>query len=198
MHQELPRIIAVTDRLAAGDRFWPSLGAAVRAGVTTIQLREKDLPADDLLAMGRRIMALGPVRLVVNDRVDVALALGAWGVQLGERSLPPDEVRRIAPNLVIGRSVHETERIRRHDGLCDYFLFGNLFETSCKPGVAAKSIDALRAACAATSKPVYAIGGIDASNVRQALDAGAYGVAVRSLAYLSGTGLPDLAGIFAL
>lgn len=174
------RIYIVTDRKAGGDRFWDILKTVIGAGFCFIQLREKDMSADELYDMGEKIMKIGgKTKLVVNDRLDVALALGAYGVQITEQSLNPAVIQHIRGGMKVGLSVHDSDRLRKFEKYCDFFVFGNVFETDSKPGVIGKGIFALKEITSLTNKPVYAIGGVNHTNTELVLKAGAYGVALK-------------------
>ncbi|GAB4432170.1 MAG: thiamine phosphate synthase [bacterium] len=178
----LGKIYVVTDRKAAGEQFFEILENLIASGLTFIQLREKDLPAAELYSLGKKIQKLGKKRglkLVINDRIDVAVALNAYGVQLTERSLTPDIVKRITKNLKVGLSVHDEERIKRFERYVDFFLFGNVFDTESKPGLIGKGVFAVKKIVGLTDKPLYAIGGINSNNMQIVFRAGAYGVAMR-------------------
>jgi thiazole tautomerase (transcriptional regulator TenI) len=192
----LDRIYIVTDRLAAGDRFMDMLKRLVSAGFNFIQLREKDLSAAELYELGRQIMAMSDdVRLVMNDRVDVALALGAYGVQLTEKSLTPDIVKHISRNLKIGLSVHDKKRVVKYEKYCDFFVFGNVFETTSKPCITGKGVFELKEITSITDKPVYAIGGVNHMNTELVLKAGAYGIALRGPVFGADEPLSELTKI---
>jgi thiamine-phosphate diphosphorylase len=158
-----------------------AIEAAVRGGVDTVHLRDHAARAGELLERGRRLRELlgGEARLVVNDRLDVALALGADGVQLGRRSLPVGEARRVAPSLPIGASVHSLSEARGAAG-ADWLLLGTVFPSSSHPGGETIGIEGVRRIAAAGLGPVVAIGGITAENAAAAIGAGAHGVAVIS------------------
>ena len=114
----LPIVMLVTDRTACGDRRLEEIvEAAVEGGVNIVQLREKDLPASELYGLALRLRQIVGTQalLLVNDRVDVALAAGAHGVQLGGNALPTDVARALAPDLLIGRSVHDVAQGGRGD-----------------------------------------------------------------------------------
>jgi thiamine-phosphate pyrophosphorylase len=151
------------------------------AGVDGFQIRAKSLPDDELLAFTQKVIAvvrpLG-ARVIVNDRVDVALAAGADGVHLGAHDLPVTHARRIAPDLLIGGTCRNrtAARAARAAG-ADYAGFGPVFATSSKDGLpAALGVRAISAA--AGSLPLVAIGGIDAANATSVRQAGAHGIAV--------------------
>ncbi len=159
---------------------------ALAGGADVIQLRDKKLAGRELylLAQELRKLTIGSgAILIVNDRMDVALAVGADGVHLGQDDLPVAVARRIAPpGFVIGASVGSVEEAVRaeRDG-ADYVVLSPLFNTGSKddagPG---HGLQVLRAIRSAVSVPVLAIGGIDAQNVGEVIAAGADGVAVIS------------------
>lgn len=180
--EALDKIYVVTDRKAAGEQFFEILENLIASGLAFIQLREKDLSAAELYSLGKKIQELGRKRglkLVINDRIDVAIALNAYGVQLTERSLTPDIVKRITKSLKVGLSVHDEERLKKFERYVDFFLFGNVFETENKPGLIGKGVFAVKKLVGLTDKPLYAIGGINSNNMHIVFRAGAYGVAMR-------------------
>jgi len=147
-----------------------------------VQLREKELPGGDLLALAEHLQSVigGKALFVVNERVDVALACGADGVHLGERALPPQAARRVSGGaLLIGRSVHSLESAMAADAEgADYLIAGTMFETSSKPGKTPEGPDLLRQIAGVTYKPVLGIGGVTPANASELIEAGAAGVAV--------------------
>jgi thiamine-phosphate pyrophosphorylase len=151
------------------------------AGIDLVQIRERDLCDRDLMRLVRDAVAStrdSLARIVVNDRVDVAMAADAAGVHLRENSASIDRVRAIAPpQFLIGCSIHDIDRARALSA-CDYLLFGTVFPSSGKPaGHPIAGVQTLRQACAASRRPVLAIGGVDPSNAREAIRCGAAGVA---------------------
>jgi thiamine-phosphate diphosphorylase len=154
--------------------------AAVRGGATVLQLRLKGLPTDELVARGQPFAALcreQGVTFVVNDDVEAAIALGADGVHLGRDD--PGLRRAKEAGLLLGLSAQtldEALAVDREDPA--YIGAGPVWTTPTKADVAAVGLDGLRAICDAVGAPVVAIGGIDASNARSCLEAGAAGVAV--------------------
>jgi thiamine-phosphate pyrophosphorylase len=118
------------------------------------------------------------VRLLVNDRADVALATGA-GVHLPAAGLSPADARRmLGPDAIVGRSAHDAGELPAAAG-ADFLLFGPVFDTASKRAFGApQGVERLRAFCAASPVPVLAVGGIDAGRVREVLRAGAAGIAV--------------------
>jgi thiamine-phosphate pyrophosphorylase len=192
-----PLLVMVTDRqrLAGGhggnSRLAPALNAvlaavstAARAGVDLIQLRERGLEDSDLLRVAVeavRVTAGTRARVLVNDRLDVALAAGAEGIHLPARAFSSRQVRAIAPEgFIIGRSVHtEAEAVAaEREGGCDYLIFGSVFATPSKPaGHVPAGLDLLARVCSAVSLPVLAIGGITLDRAQVVARAGAAGVA---------------------
>ena len=149
--------------------------------VDAVHLRDHAATARDLLARGRELRdrLAGRARLVVNDRLDVALASGADGAQLGGRSLPIEEARRVAPGLALGVSVHSAaEAAEAARGGASWVLLGTIYGSGShpgRPGAGPRSIVEAGAACGA---PIVAIGGITAVNAPECVAAGAHGVAV--------------------
>lgn len=159
------------------------LAGAVQPMVDYIHLREKSMSARELLAAAEQLLAAGvpPAKLVINDRIDVALAAGAGGVQLGGHSLPPEAARSIAPDLRVGRSVHSAEEAAQagQQG-ADFCLYGHVFPTACKPGLAARGLEQLAEAVRRSSVPLIALGGITPGNAGAVMAQGAAGIAVMS------------------
>ncbi|MCL4370768.1 MAG: thiamine phosphate synthase [Chloroflexi bacterium] len=183
-HLRFPILCLVTDPEACRGRPLEQVVAvAVEAGVGLVQLRQKQLSARQLLQLGSSL--LEPVRrwgaaLVVNDRVDVALALGADGVQLGGGSLPVAETRRlVGQGMLIGASVHSLEGALQAEGEgADYLLLGTIFETRSHPGLEPAGPGLVSRVAGAVRVPVIAIGGIKPDNAGSVMAAGASGVAV--------------------
>lgn len=155
---------------------------AVEGGATVVQLRENDLPTRELydLAITLRAVLRGRALLLVNDRVDVALAAGADGVQLPERGLPGKAVREIAGEAcILGRSVHSADSaVHAEAESADFVLVGTIYATASKPEQTPAGVELVRAAVQAVRVPVVAIGGVTAENAGELIEAGASGVAV--------------------
>ena len=155
---------------------------AVDGGVGLVQLREKDVPARQLLELAQRLRALtaGRALLFVNDRVDVALACGADGVQLGEEGLPVEEARRVSGGrLLVGRSVHSVEGAKKAQAEgADVLVVGTIFPTDSHPGAAPSGAGLLERVHRSVRIPFLAIGGVRADNVESVIRAGASGAAV--------------------
>jgi len=180
-----PVVCLITDRARVGgaDGVVARVSWAARAGVHLVQVRERDLDGGPLTALVRRCVEAvrgSGVRVLVNDRLDVALAAGAHGVHLRADSMPARSVRTACPpGFLIGRSVHATDEAiaAAAAGGLDYLLFGTVFTTASKPGRAASGASALADAVAATSIPVLAVGGMTADKVGDVAAAGAAGFA---------------------
>jgi thiamine-phosphate diphosphorylase len=185
MELAFPILCLVTDRAQCEGRpLAQVVERAVSGGVNLVQLREKDLPASRLLELACAIREItrGRALLFINDRVDVALACEADGVQLGEEGLPTLAARRIAgERLLIGRSVHSAESARKAEADGAHLLvLGTVFPSGSHPGGETGGLARVRETAAAVSVPVVAIGGITASNAASVMEAGASGVAVIS------------------
>lgn len=177
----------MTDRHQVGDRdLLTVVGQALQAGVRAVQLREKDLPTRDLYHLAGKVLAMtraAGAALLVNDRVDVALALSADGVQLTRRSLPPREARDLlGADKLIGVSCHSPAEVREaEEGGADFVVLGPIFETPSKaPFGPPLTTEIVRQARAITSLPILAIGGINAVRIPEVMAAGADGVGVIS------------------
>ncbi len=159
---------------------------ALRGGVRAVQLREKDLPAAELFRLAGQLRGLTrrySARLLINDRIDIALAVEADGVHLGAESLPVAEARRLlGPHKLIGYSAHRLEELSSAEISCaDFATFSPIFHTPSKAGWGPpQGIERLRQACRASHLPVFALGGIRQENLPEVLAAGAHGVAVIS------------------
>jgi thiamine-phosphate diphosphorylase len=186
-----PVICMITDgRLAAG-HGGPALvemvRSAARAGVHLIQLRERGLDDRELAALaGECVLAVRGTRarIVVNDRLDVALAARAHGVHLKGDSFPASRAREITPpGFLIGRSVHgvaEAERPTEGHAV-DYLMFGTVFASVSKPGLEPAGLATLATVARAATVPLIAVGGITADNVEMVAQAGADGLAAIGL-----------------
>jgi thiamine-phosphate diphosphorylase len=169
---------------------------AVHAGVDLIQLRERDLEAASLADLVSRILAVtrgSRTRVVVNDRLDVAIATRADGVHLRQDSIAVAAARTLAPApFVVGRSVHDVGDARAAEG-ADYVIAGTVFQTRSKPGVSALlGLDGLGAIVRATAAPVLAIGGVTLERLGDIAATGAAGIAAIGL--FSDTRLVELTG----
>ncbi len=179
------RLLLVTDRSQVCDE---SLSAAVRlaveAGLPAVQLRERDLPTGDLLALARTIHDITKPRdvpLLINDRVDLALALDLDGVHLRANSLPVSVARRLlGDHRLLGVSTHSLDEVRRANGDgADYVIVGPVFDTPSKRAFGMPlGLERLAEVCRSSSIPVFAIGGITRERIAEVRHAGAYGAAM--------------------
>jgi thiamine-phosphate pyrophosphorylase len=177
----------VTDRHQTGGRdLVEVLGQAVAAGAPAIQLRETDLDTVEMYRLAERLLAMtrqAGAALLINDRADVAMALGADGVHLTRRSLPPREARSlVGSRMLIGISCHSLEDVREAvDGGLDFVVLGPIYATPSKarygPPLAPAILREARRIC---PLPILAIGGITANRVAEVVRAGADGVAAIS------------------
>ncbi len=174
---------------------------AAKAGVDWIQLREKDLPGRELATLvecAKKSVGSGSA-ILVNDRVDVACAVGASGVHLGEHSLPPEEARRLvrqcgAPaNFIVGVSAHSLEGATHAERAgADYVIFGPVYATPLKADFGQpQGTHRLQEVCNRLTIPVLAIGGITLANTGDCLAAGAAGIAAIRL-FQDAANLDDL------
>jgi thiamine-phosphate pyrophosphorylase len=176
------RLMVVTDaRLLKGGNPVDACRRAVRGGATAVQVRLKDAPPRDVLALARTLVSALPVPVLVNDRVDVALAAGAAGAHLGQDDPPLDALRsRVPPGFLLGLSVgSETEAARVRFWDADYWSIGPCYATAHKsdagPPLGPNGFAAV--ARLAPGVPVIGIGGITAQNAGAIIAAGASGVA---------------------
>lgn len=189
-HASWLRLYLVTDTDLCGDRgVVETVRQALAGGVTTVQLRDHHATTRELLDTATQLRSLttdAGVPLIVDDRLDVALACGADGVHLGQSDLHPVDARRVAgPGLVIGHSVSCIDEIEAVGewpvGTIDYVGVGPVFATPTKPNAATPlGIDGVRGVLANCDLPAVAIGGIKDIHVGPLHDAGAAGVAVVS------------------
>jgi thiamine-phosphate pyrophosphorylase len=179
------RLLLVTDRHRTHGRSLSSvLQQAVEAGLSAIQLRERDLPTGELLQLAQEIRSFTAPRavpLLINDRIDLMLALNLDGVHLRANSLPIAAVRRlVGPDRLIGISTHSLAEVHaaNRDG-ADYVVFGPIFDTPSKREFGSPvGLEQLAEVCRRSAVPVFAIGGVTRASVPDVLRAGAHGVAV--------------------
>lgn len=180
----LPPVYPVTDRLLAGGLDHPAIArAAALGGATLLQVREKELPDAVLLEQLRKCLRLPGLRVIVNDRPDLARVAGAAGVHLGDEDLPPVEARRIlGPDAIIGLSTHSPEEaVEAGRREVDYVALGPIFATSTKEAPRPPlGVEAVARAAPRMKRPLVAIGGITLETAPALWRAGAASVAVIS------------------
>jgi len=189
-------ICLVTDRRrlidggAPSDAVFACLAAQVRyavdAGIDLVQVRERDLEGGALAALVTSLLAITrgtATRLIVNDRLDVALACAADGVHLRGDSVPVQAARRLSPSgFLISRSVHTVDEAVDADAGADFLIAGTVFPSASKAhGARLLGIDGLRSIVNAAGVPVLAIGGMAGERIAQAASAGAAGIAAIGL-----------------
>jgi thiamine-phosphate pyrophosphorylase len=184
----------VTDRKALSKSFdvarpllLERIETAGRAGIDWIQIREKDLPGRELAALAQEALRCVPdsCRVLINDRLDMAIAAGAGGVHLAERSIPVAEAKKcvrergLPAQFLVGVSTHSLEAARAAAGEgADYVIFGPVFATPSKAADGhPQGIERLAEVCRCISIPVLAIGGITPENARSCVASGAQGIA---------------------
>jgi thiamine-phosphate pyrophosphorylase len=179
-------LYAVTDRAWVGKQtLYQQVEAALKGGVTCVQLREKELGEAAFLQEAKDICALCRrygVPFIVNDNVDIAIACGADGIHVGQEDMEAGAVRRqVGEDMTLGVSVHTVEEAQQavQDG-ADYLGLGAVFPTSTKTDADQMSVDMLQAICKAVEVPVVAIGGINRSNLLRLSGSGVNGVALVS------------------
>ena len=181
------KLYLVTDReLSLGRSLEEVVSEAVKGGVTVVQLREKDASTGEFIELARRLMKLlKPLRipLIINDRVDVALAVDADGVHIGQSDMSYEDARRLlGPDKIIGLSVESFEDIEAANALdVDYIGISPVYGTPTKTDTAEPfGLEGLRKAVQMSAHPTVAIGGMNASTIAEVMAAGTDGVAVVS------------------
>lgn len=177
----------ITDRKQVpGGDLCAAIESALRGGVRAVQLREKDLSSRELYELAcrlREVTARHGAKLLINERLDIALASGADGVHLGENSLPLPQARKVAgDNLLIGVSCHDRDRALAAQGYgADFITFSPIYFTPSKaPYGEPVGTERLADACRLLHIPVFALGGIKREKVRTVLEHGAHGIALIS------------------
>src|SRR5689334_6062201 len=184
MAVKLPPLYAILDpEQTRGRPAQRALAALVEAGVSILQLRVKSLPPVDFLELAKQARAVTRAhgcQLIVNDRVDIALACDADGVHLGQDDLPLSAGRKLMGQKIIGISTHDLDQARAAERAgADYIGFGPMFGTRTKAtGYEARGPEMLQQIRRAVTLPIVAIGGITEANVQEVWQAGADSVAI--------------------
>ena len=175
-------ICFITDRKYSDLPLYDMINLVLRAGVKCIQYREKDLPRREIYGNAvkcRELTRLFDATLIINDHADIALAVDADGVHLGQDDLPLKEARKIMGSRIIGISTHNLDQAKEAElGGADYIGFGPVFHTTTKDAGTPKGIDNVRIVKENVSIPVVAIGGISLDNIISVVEAGADSVAL--------------------
>ncbi|SRR5579883_385107 len=169
------KLYAISDRKLVPD-IPEFVTQASKAGLRAFQLREKDLPGKSLFELASGIRsAASECQLFINDRADIAVSSGAWGIHLPENSWSPKRLKSSFSNLLVGASVHSARTAQEaEEGGADFLLFGPVFETPLKE---TKGLKALKEIVSAVKLPVFAVGGMTPERARQCIEQGAWGVA---------------------
>jgi thiamine-phosphate pyrophosphorylase len=181
-----PTLYVVLDRAAARGRSLDDvLAAVIDGGCRMVQLRDKDAPSGHVLRVAERLIARARragVTFIVNDRVDLAVAVGADGVHLGQDDLPARQARSLLrPGMLLGISTHDVSQAHAaRDAGADYIAVGAMFATATKPDFQLVGPGLVRKLRADIGVPLVGIGGITHDNVAEVIRAGANGVAVIS------------------
>ena len=180
--REKLKLYVITDRRLRNEV--ESVREALEGGATAIQLRLKEVPTREMLEVGREIRKITQdydALYIVNDRVDVALAVDADGVHVGQDDMPVEIVKEIAPHLIVGVSASNLrEALEGERGGADYIGAGSVFPTRTKEDARLLGLEGLKEIVRNVHIPVVAIGGINHENVREVLKVGVDGVAVIS------------------
>lgn len=190
--KEAMRLYAVTDRAWTGAQtLYKQVEAALKGGVTCVQLREKELDSTAFLTEATRIGALCRryrVPFLVNDNVEIALRCGADGVHVGQEDMRAGEVRRrIGEDMLLGVSAHSVEEaVEAVKSGADYLGVGAVFATATKLDTSLLPYETVREICRAVEVPVVAIGGIQKDNLHRLAGSGVDGVAVVSAIFSAG------------
>lgn len=176
-------LVTNSDKFESDDLFLDAIASALEGGVDIIQLREKSMPANKILDLGKKIKQLClqyDATFIINDRIDIAALLEADGVHLGQDDLDVQSARDIlGPNAIVGISTHAPEQALKavEDG-ADYIGVGPVFATPTKQGRIPVGLEYVKWASENIKIPAFAIGGIDETNCDEVLNAGLHRIAV--------------------
>lgn len=173
------RFYFITDRKQFNKPFLDTVKQILDKGIRVIQIREKDLPDDELFYLIEDVLKVSQgydVKIFINSRVDIALILKLDGVHLPSKSLPISAVKRSFPRLIVGKSCHSIEEIvKAQEEGADYVFISPIYQVEGKGKPI--GIEGLKEALKVSKIPVYALGGINKSNYEQVLKTGVYGIA---------------------
>ena len=175
-------VCLVTDESYLTDmNFYNKIDMAVEAGLDIVQVRSKSASTIQLYELAHKIRILFPsIKLIINNNIEVALAVNAEAIQLSESSMSPEAVRfKIENRLYIGKSVHSLDAaINAEKSGVDYLIVGTIFPSNSHPGFTASGVDLIKNITSSVSIPVLGIGGITHKNSDSVINNGAFGVAV--------------------
>ena len=180
------RVYLVTDTVYFNDgNIWNKMEAALRGGVTLVQYRDKTQESRILYERALKMKVLCDkynVPMLVDDRADIAFAVGAAGVHVGQSDLPAEVARRmLGADAIIGVSAHNAEEVLAAEAAgADYLGCGAVYPTGTKKDTSVIGVEGLQAICAVTNLPFVGIGGVTLANYRDVLNAGADGAAIVS------------------
>jgi len=180
----VPRVCYITDRKSCPIPLLQNIKLVIESSVDYIQIREKDLTARELFSLAKEVRALAlghETKVLVNDRLDIALAAGLDGIHLRQESIRPDQIRDrlVCQNFIIGASTHSFDELRRAENQgADYVTLGPIFFSPSKAIYGEPlGLEALKRITRYTSVPVLALGGVDKTNYKECLRTGASGIA---------------------
>ena len=181
---KLPKVYPITDPRLSGLSHSEQIGSLIEGGASLVQIRDKYASSKEFFEIVRECVEIQDVRLIVNDRVDIAMMAGADGVHLGQDDLSPTEARKLlGPDAIIGFSTHTIEQaVAALELPVDYIAFGPIFPTTTKPDHdAVVGLGTLRKIRGRIGNfPLVGIGGINLENLAAVIDAGADSVAMIS------------------
>lgn len=180
MKTKLPKLYAITDRKKFKKPFEQQIKDFLERGIKIIQIREKDLPSGELYKLSKSTKEISKNYkdsfIIINDRVDIAVILGLSGVHLPENSIPIKEIKNKFPELIVGKSCHSIDSaLKAEKEGADYVIFSPIFyvEGKGKP----QGLEKLEKLVNMLSIPVYALGGINKSNMEKVWQTGVHGIA---------------------
>jgi thiamine-phosphate pyrophosphorylase len=180
------RLYLITDRKIVTKPLPEAVRLALEGGVRAVQLREKDLPVRELLALALELRSITReygAKLFINDRADVAVSVDADGVHLGHLSIPVEAARKVVgKSMMIGVSTHNLDEAKAAEiGGADFITYGPIFETPSKAGYRhSVGTDAIKSIGSGIRIPIFALGGIKSGLIEQILASGAHGISMIS------------------
>ena len=184
MNREALRLYLVTNRYQDSlESFLEKVETACRSGVTIVQLREKNLTTNQYYQLAKQVKEITDayqVPLIIDDRLDVCLAVDAAGLHIGDDELPVSVARKVlGPEKILGVTAKTVKRaLEAEEGGADYLGTGAIFPTTTKENAPITLISTLKTICQRVAIPVVAIGGLTSENIDQLIDTGIAGIAV--------------------